>query len=138
MRLPVRLVVLSSCASAVGRILSGEGVLGLSSAFISARSPAVVATLWPVDDATTVGFMETFYAELAAQENVATALRRAQARLRGDPATEHPFFWAGFVLVGDGDVRVSLEPRKGRVGLLVLALVGLCTAAVLVVFLRRR
>lgn len=138
MRLPVDLVVLSSCASAAGRILSGEGVLGLSSAFISAGSPAVVATLWPVDDATTVGFMETFYAELAAQENVATALRRAQGRLRDDPATEHPFFWAGFILVGEGDVRVALKPREGRVGLLVIALLGLGGAAVLVIRLRRR
>jgi CHAT domain-containing protein len=138
MKLPVSLVVLSSCESAAGRILSGEGVLGLSSAFISAGSPAVVATLWPVDDLATVGFMEAFYGELAARQDAASALRRAQDKLREDPATEHPFFWAGFVLVGDGDVQVYLKPDRGRDRLLVVALLGLVVITVLVSRFRRR
>ncbi len=134
LNLPVELVVLSSCGSATGRIISGEGVLGLSSAFLSAGAPAVVATLWPVDDAATVRFMESFYQALSEHEDVAAALARAQRRMRADPATAHPFFWAGFILVGDGDVRVPLEPLtvvSREVMYAVLALCGVLAAALL-------
>jgi hypothetical protein len=92
-------------------VLSGEGVLGLASAFLSAGVPAVVATLWPVDDAQTARLMDHFYAGLAAGLDAATALHEAREALRASEATRHPFFWAGYVLVGDGQVRVTLERR---------------------------
>jgi tetratricopeptide (TPR) repeat protein len=110
-RLAARMAVLAACDSGSGRVLSGEGVLGLSSAFLSAGVPAVLATLWPVDDAATASLMRVFYGELAGGQRASTALRRAQASLRSDPTTAHPFFWAGFVLIGDGEVRVPLEYR---------------------------
>jgi tetratricopeptide (TPR) repeat protein len=111
--LPARLAVLSGCESAGGRILSGEGVLGLTGAFVSAGVPAVIATLWPVEDRATARLMEAFYAALARGETVAAALRKAQLAVRRNPRTRHPFFWAGFVLVGEGDIRVNLKPRLG-------------------------
>ena len=111
LRLPARLVVLSGCESAGGRILSGEGVLGLTAAFSVAGVPAVVATLWPVNDRATARMMETFYRSLARGETAAAALKEAQIRLGSDRRTSHPFYWAGFVLVGNGDVRVDLAPR---------------------------
>ena len=92
-----------ACESAGGRILSGEGVLGLCGAFLSAGIPAVVATLWPVDDRTTAELMTVFYEELARGETVARSLRRAQMAIRQGHETGNPFFWAGFVLVGDGE-----------------------------------
>jgi CHAT domain-containing protein len=113
MKLSTRLVVLSSCESATGRVLAGEGVLGLTSACLSAGAVAVVATLWPVDDRTTVDFMMAFYAELAAGETVGTALASARETMRRRPATSHPFHWAGFTLVGDGDLRFQLQRRRG-------------------------
>jgi len=111
-RLDARLAVLAACASADGRLLSGEGVLGLASAFLSAGAPAVIATLWPVDDASTAALMERFYADLAAGKSAAAALAAAQAALRADPRTAHPFFWAGFVLIGDGEAGLPLAPRS--------------------------
>jgi CHAT domain-containing protein/tetratricopeptide (TPR) repeat protein len=111
LRLPARLVVLSGCESAGGRILSGEGVLGLTAAFSVAGVPAVVATLWPVNDRATARMMEMFYRSLARGETAAAALKEAQIRLGSDRRTSHPFYWAGFVLVGNGDVRVDLTPR---------------------------
>lgn len=108
MSLAADLVVLSSCESAGGQILSGEGVLGICQAFLSAGAGAVVATLWPVDDRGTARFMEHFYRELARGETVASALQLAQVAVRARPGMHHPFYWAGFVVVGDGDVRVSL------------------------------
>lgn len=112
--LRARLAVLSSCSSAGGRILSGEGVIGVSGAFLSAGVPAVVATLWPVDDQTTATLMGRFYDELARGETVATALGRAQRAVRSEAATAHPFYWAGFVVIGDGHASVPLRPRAWR------------------------
>ncbi len=112
LKLPARLAVLSSCGTAGGPILSGEGVLGMTGAFLGAGVPAVVATLWPVDDAATTRLMARFYAELSRGATVAAALRRAQQELRDDPATAHPFYWAGFVLAGDGSVTAPLARRR--------------------------
>ena len=56
-RLRAGMAFLSGCESARGRASAGEGVLGLSSAFLVAGVPAVVATLWPVDDAATARFV---------------------------------------------------------------------------------
>lgn len=111
-RLPTRLVVLSSCESAKGRVLSGEGVQGLTSAFLAAGARAVVATLWPVDDAVTARFMEIFYTELARGRTAAEAVAQAQAVLRHDSLTAHPFYWAGFVLVGDGGLQLTFTPKS--------------------------
>jgi len=110
-KLPARLVVLSSCQSAGGRILSGEGVQGLASAFLSARVPCVVATLWPVDDRVTVDFMIAFYDALSDGRSVSQAMLRAQDVIRAQPRTAHPFYWAGFVSIGQGETHIGLLPR---------------------------
>jgi tetratricopeptide (TPR) repeat protein len=109
MRLPARLAVLAGCESAGGRVVSGEGVLGLTSAFAAANVPSVVATLWPVSDRVTARLVRAFYASLAKGRPVGEALRAAQLSVRGDPRTRHPFYWAGLVLVGDEGARVPLE-----------------------------
>lgn len=111
MHLPARLAVLSGCESGGGLALTGEGVLGLTSSLLTAGVPAVVATLWPVDDHATARLMEDFYDHLSAGETVASALRQAQLAVRARPTTSHPFYWAGFVVVGDGDVCVALRKR---------------------------
>lgn len=110
--IPVKLVVLSGCESARGQVVAGEGVLGLTAAFLSAGASAVVATLWPVDDAVTTDLMKEFYSGLAEGSSVASALREAQLEIRRQGETSHPFYWAGFVVIGDGSVTVSLEERR--------------------------
>ncbi len=123
------------CGTARGRILSGEGVQGLSAAFLSAGVPAVIATLWDVGDRATTLLMEEFYDRLADGRSAAAALQAAQAGLRADPSTHPPYFWAGFVLMGDGDVHLALERRswiERRLPLtlsLVAALIALALAA---------
>jgi hypothetical protein len=99
-------------------------VLGLSSAFLNAGVPCVIASLWPVADAATVHLMDHFYRRLATGSTVAAALADAQAQVRLDPATGHPFWWAGFVVVGDGEVRVELERRPADWLWLIVALPG--------------
>ncbi len=132
--IPARLTVLSGCESALGRITRGEGVLGLTSAFLSAGVKTVIATLWEVDDRVTADLMKTFYDQLAKGETAEAALRIAQLRIRSDSATESPFYWAGFVVVGDGTTTVPLveRPRGNRLpwvgmvgGLLIVGALGL-------------
>jgi tetratricopeptide (TPR) repeat protein len=132
-RFDARLAVLAACSSGSGRLLSGEGVLGLTTAFLAAGVPAVVATLWPVDDSATARFSTFFYEALAGGLGAGESLRLAQERLRAEPATSHPFFWSGFILVGDGEPGLALESRSllaregwhGGLLILALALLGL-------------
>jgi CHAT domain-containing protein/tetratricopeptide (TPR) repeat protein len=112
MPLNARLVVLSGCESAGGRLTRGEGVLGLTSAFLAAGVPCVVATLWPVDDRVTVDFVDEFYRALSNGRSAAAALREAQIAVRDRAETSHPFFWAAFVAIGDGDVTAALVRQR--------------------------
>jgi CHAT domain-containing protein len=100
--LPYDMAVLAGCETAGGRTTGGEGVLGLTSAFLSAGVPVVVSSRWAIDDRVTAVLMAKFYDRLAAGENVGSALRAAQLAVRSNHRTSHPFYWAGFVVVGDG------------------------------------
>jgi CHAT domain-containing protein len=96
------LVVLSSCRSAAGPEISGEGVIGLARGFLHAGARRVVASLWSVDDQATARLMEHFYSELFKTKlSPAAALAAAQRKLRAEPRWSHPVYWAGFVLQGD-------------------------------------
>jgi CHAT domain-containing protein len=95
-RFAPRLVVLTACEAESGRLYAGEGLVGLARAFLVAGAHQVVASEWPVDSSAAT-LMETFYHQLAAGAPPADALRAAQRRLKGDPATAHPIHWAGFV-----------------------------------------
>jgi len=108
------LVVLSSCSTARGRMLSGEGLVGLSSAFLAGGAHAVVGTLWPIDDRAGARFMDRFYGHLAAPGGVADALSRARLDMSRDPTWSDPFYWAGYVVIGDGALAVEApEPAGG-------------------------
>lgn len=142
------LVVLSSCQSEGSRALSGEGVAGLSTAFLAAGVPTVVATLWPVEDHATARLMQLFYAGLAEGKTTEDALRAAQQALRADPATAHPFYWAGFVVVGTDGARLRLERKPaGAAGatlgglplpvMIAIGVAGLALVLVVVMVLRR-
>jgi tetratricopeptide (TPR) repeat protein len=112
-RLEARLAVLASCRSVGGPVVSGEGVIGLTGAFLSAGVPAIVATLWPVEDRATEQLMRQFYAGLSRGLTASAALREAQRSLRDEPRTSHPFYWAGFVLVGNPEITAHLARRTG-------------------------
>lgn len=101
--IPADLVVLSACQTALGRDLRGEGPMGLTHAFLSAGASGVVVSLWNVDDRVTAVLMEHFYRGLLVDGlPPAGALRQAQLALRRDRRWSAPYYWAGFVLEGDG------------------------------------
>ncbi|HVG92979.1 MAG TPA: CHAT domain-containing protein [Planctomycetota bacterium] len=100
MTVPADLVVLSGCDTGLGKTFRGEGVLGLSRAFLLAGAPRVLVSLWKVDDEATRAFMETFYASWKSGRPLPDALREARERVRSDPRWSHPRHWASFVLWG--------------------------------------
>src|SRR5215813_12149893 len=135
MDLKANLVVLSGCDTALGKLSTGDELVGLTRAFIYAGTPSVMASLWSVDDSSTAQLMASFYRNLKTMSK-AEALRQAQLGLiRGEGrsdmlarrgvggigklgetvksefpsqkpisiSTSHPYFWAPFILVGDGN-----------------------------------
>lgn len=93
-----KLVVLSACETGVSAIAPGDELIGLARGFFAAGAPAMVVSLWTVDDATTAALMTSFYDGLRLGLAPAAALRQAQRALLEHHA--HPFFWAPFVLMG--------------------------------------
>lgn len=93
-----KLVVLSVCHSQTSISTSADEIESLSSAFMRAGAPAVVASLWNVDDQATSELMTAFYTHLRQGKNKAEALRAAQVEMRAN--YPHPYYWAGFVLMG--------------------------------------
>ena len=102
LRLGADLVVLSACQTALGKEFRGEGLVGLSRAFMYAGAPRVVASLWEVNDLATADLMKRFYrAILQRRLPPAAALRAAQLELMQEPRWTSPYYWAGFTLLGD-------------------------------------
>ena len=100
--LPVDLVVLSACETALGKEVKGEGLLGLVRGFMYAGAPRVVASLWKVDDEATGELMLHFYRNLFVQNLTPSAsLRAAQVSMWRTRLWSAPFFWAGFELQGE-------------------------------------
>jgi len=99
--LHARLVVLSACDTSRGRLLPGEGVLGLAQAFLQAGADSVLATYWRVEDSATASFMQTFYRHLLVDRLPATAALR-QAQLE-QASREGSYAWAAFGLYGRPD-----------------------------------
>jgi CHAT domain-containing protein len=106
LRLEASLVTLSACETALGSDLfgslpAGDDFVGLTRAFLHAGSDAILASLWEVDDRSTLELMRAFYGRLA-QGGPAAALAAAQRSMLagGNQALAHPYQWAGFVLVG--------------------------------------
>ena len=138
MNLKANLVVLSGCDTGLGKLSTGDELVGLTRAFIYAGTPSVVASLWKIDDSSTAVLMANFYRNLKTMTK-SEALRHAQLQLiKGEArsdllarrgvggvgklgevlaarptatslspdsvsvSTSHPYFWAPFILVGEG------------------------------------
>jgi CHAT domain-containing protein len=104
--LKAELAVLSACETARGRFGAGEGMIGFSWAMFIAGVPTIVVSQWKVESAGTRDLMVNFHRSLisptGSSKTKTDALRQAALKLMKNPETSHPFYWAGFVLVGDG------------------------------------
>jgi CHAT domain-containing protein len=103
LRLGAPLVMLSACETGLGKEKRGEGVMGLTRAFIYAGAPTVGVSLWSVADKSTAELMTEFYKRLFSSDtaSASASLRDAQLAMINGKKYSAPFFWAPFVLVGD-------------------------------------
>jgi tetratricopeptide (TPR) repeat protein len=100
--LPADLVVLSACETGLGERIPGEGIVGLSHAFMEAGATRVMVSLWKVEDQATSKLMDSFYHEYFTNGlSPLQALRRAQTAMWKSQSFNAPFFWGGFEVQGD-------------------------------------
>jgi CHAT domain-containing protein len=92
------LVTLSACQTGLGRLSTGDDIVGLNRSFVYAGTRQIVSSLWRVDDVSTAVLMKHFYRSMAETDR-AEALRRAQLEVRR--RYPHPAHWSGLVLSGD-------------------------------------
>ena len=106
--LRARLVVLSCCHSGRGRILKGEGVVGIARAFLAAGARSVLVTLWAIDDEATMVFMKHFYQHLKEGKTASAAVQQSMKSLRESEEYSEMRYWAPFQLIGD-NVKIEFE-----------------------------
>jgi CHAT domain-containing protein len=86
----------------LGKEIRGEGLVGLTRAFMYAGAARVIVSLWSISDRATAALMARLYREMLRDGRTpAASLRAAQLSLRSNPQWEHPYFWAAFILQGD-------------------------------------
>jgi CHAT domain-containing protein len=100
LKLGANLLVLSACETGRGKEVRGEGLVGLTRAFLYAGARSLVVSLWPVQDTTTPELMVGFYSHLAPGHSKAEALRQTKLK-RIAEGRAHPYYWAPFILAGD-------------------------------------
>ena len=94
-----------------------EGIANLVRAFLFAGAESVVASLWAASDVYTLNLMEHFYRYIADGEDKGSALRHAQLDLIKQFADQAmPFYWAGFIMVGEGSTSISISPNRVQLG----------------------
>jgi CHAT domain-containing protein/Tfp pilus assembly protein PilF len=96
-----KLVVLSACETGLGDIRSGDGVYGLRRALVIAGAESQVMSLWQVSDTATRDLMADYYKRLISGGGRSEALRQVQLEMLGNRERSHPYFWAGFIPIGD-------------------------------------
>jgi CHAT domain-containing protein len=137
--LNAELAVLSACDTGLGKLAKGEGLIGISRAFLYAGVPSLVVSLWSVDDEATARIMERFYELLRSGVSRKQALRQAKLDYlsEAEGPRKDPFYWAPFILSGDWRPLALPAPAGPAWG--VYAVLGLLIAlAALVVWKRRR
>jgi CHAT domain-containing protein/tetratricopeptide (TPR) repeat protein len=104
------LVVLAACETARGRAGAGEGVIGMSWALFVAGCPRTVVSQWKVEASSTTALMVEFHKRFKTRYggakpavSTAEAMRQAALKVMRNPEYVHPFYWGGFVVVGDGN-----------------------------------
>lgn len=92
------IVCLSACETGLGEVKAGDGIVGLSRAFMVAGAKHVGASLWCVDDEATAKFMSSMYKKITKGMDYVTAYQKTKAEFRKDEDFNHPYYWSAFVL----------------------------------------
>jgi CHAT domain-containing protein len=103
-RIDAQLVTISACYGSGTRLYAGEGLVGLSWAFLRAGAHRVIGALWEVSDASTPRLMDSFYGNLANGDSPESSLRAAKLDLiRSQSRFSLPFYWAAFQMYDRAD-----------------------------------
>ena len=95
------LIILSACNTAApDGTSSAEGLSGIASSFFYAGARSLLVSHWYVEDESTVNLMTGMFDNLSSTKNITSALRETKLKMIQDKKTEHPIFWAPFVLIG--------------------------------------
>lgn len=94
------LITLSACETGLGKVVEGEGVVGLPYALFMAGNVNTVMTLWSVADQSTSEFMSAFYSKMKSGQSISKALSSTKRDFMKREGVADPFFWAPFVLYG--------------------------------------
>lgn len=102
LQLQADLVTLSACETGLGKMVEGEGVVGLSRALTYAGAQNILVSLWKVNDASTAALMVDFYKILiqADEQEISSALREAKLAMIKTGKFSDPYYWSAFVLMG--------------------------------------
>jgi CHAT domain-containing protein len=105
MQLHARMVVLSACRSGDGILQKGEGIMSLARGFLYAGCPSLVMTLWNVEDRSGLEIMHYFYHQIKMGKGKNDALRKAKIKYlaTAPPHKTHPYYWAGYLQIGETD-----------------------------------
>ena len=97
------LAVLSACNTGTGKLEQGEGIMSLARGFIYSGIPSIVMTLWTVEDQPSAELITAFYQYLAKGMPKPVAMNNAKMDYlnQAGPLEAHPYFWAGYVNIGD-------------------------------------
>lgn len=100
-----KVVFLSACETGLGLERSGTGAFSISNAFVKNGTQTIVKTLWKINDKAAAEFISSVYKQWLTGLTLAEAL--ALARERARQASVDTLDWAGFVLEGNGNVRLQ-------------------------------
>jgi CHAT domain-containing protein len=102
LELGANLVTLSACQTGLGKVVRGEGVIGLSRALVYAGAQNILVSYWSVADESTAVLMKDFYSNVLDHPDIpyCESLRHAKLQLMTKKDFAAPFYWAPFVLIG--------------------------------------
>lgn len=127
LKIAADLVFLSACNTGKGKFEAGEGVMSLAYSFLYAGAKSVVMTQWKIPDETTPEIVIEFYKNLKKGQRKSQALRNAKLTYlenQEDPLKRHPYYWAGFVLIGD-DRPIPFDTGTSSWWYMLVAVVGI-------------
>jgi CHAT domain-containing protein len=140
MQISAPLVVLSACNTGYGKLYKGEGTVSLARGFYVAGAQNILMTLWSITDKTSNKLVQHFYTNLAEGETVPLSLQKAKLNFiqSADKISAHPFFWAGYISVGEPDVKFA-KPQKDRLfGIMAFSTFAVVVITCIVYLLKKR
>lgn len=125
-RINAEMVVLSACETNLGQYFRGEGVYSLARSFAYAGSHSIITSLWKVNQRSAAMTMEVFYTNLKKGINKAESMQKAKLDIiQKDAIMAHPYYWAGFIVLGNEDAVALVNPSLLKPYQKILIIIGI-------------